>query len=297
MNLRLLLGFRCGCGNGGHRDSLVEQVDELDRQREDDGGVLFDADVGEGLEIAELQGHGLSSHERGGFDELCRGVELAFGVDDLGAALALSLGLLGHGAEHVFRHVDLFDLDGDDFDAEGRRVAVNDGLDALVELVAVRENLVQFDFAEDGAESRLGELRGLVDVVGDLNDGLDWIDDAQRNDGVDLEGDVVAGNDVLRRDFHGLLAKADADDGVDRAEDEDDAGTRGIVANATETEDHGALVLFEDLDGVEEVEQDDGSSDKERHHGITAFRLDDNLAAAMIVNGYGKLLSHDAVPY
>ena len=44
----------------------------------------------------------------------CGGVELAFGVDDLGAALALGLGLLGHGAEHGFRHVDLLDLDGDD---------------------------------------------------------------------------------------------------------------------------------------------------------------------------------------
>jgi hypothetical protein len=59
------------------------------------------------------------------------------------------------------------------------------------------------------------------------------------------------------------------------------------VANASETEDHGALVLFEDLDGVEEVEQDDGSSDKVRHHGATAFRLGEELAAAMIVNGYG----------
>src|ERR1035437_6749817 len=269
MNLRLLLGFRCGRGNGGRRDSLVEQVDELDRQREDDGGVLFDADVGEGLEIAELQGHGLSSHERGGFDELGRGVELAFGVDDLGAALALSLGLLGHGAEHVLRHVDLLDLDGDDFDAEGRGVAVDDGLDALVELVAVGEDLVQFDLAEDGAKGGLGELRGLVDVVGDLDDGFDRIDDAQGDDGVDLEGDVVAGDDVLRWNLHGFLAEADADDGVHRAEDEDDAGTGGVVADAAETEDDGAFVLFEDLDGIENVKQDDGGSDEERHlHGL-----------------------------
>ena len=60
----------------------------------------------------------------------CCGVELAFGVDDFGAAFAFGLGLLGHGAEHGLGQVDLLDLDGDDFYAEGGGVAVDDGLDA-----------------------------------------------------------------------------------------------------------------------------------------------------------------------
>ena len=55
-------------------------------------------------------------------------------------------------------HVDLLDLDGDDFEAEGGGVAVDDGLDALVEAVAVGEELVEVDLAEDGAEGGLGEL-------------------------------------------------------------------------------------------------------------------------------------------
>ena len=148
-------------------------------------------------------------------------------------------------------------------------MAVDDGLDALVELVAVGEDLVEVDFAEDGAECGLGELRGLIDVVGDLDDGLDRIDDAQSDDGVDLQRDVVAGDDVLRGDFHGLLAERDADDGVDGAEDQDDAGAGGVVADAAETEDDGALVLLENLDGVEDVEEDDGDGDeeRERHKG------------------------------
>ncbi len=107
-------------------------------------------------------------------------------------------------------------------------MAVDDGLDALVEVVAMGEQLVEVDLAEDGAEGGLGELRGLVDVVGDLDDGLDGVDDAEGDDGVDLEGDVVAGDDVLRRDLHGFLAERDADDLVDGAEDEDDAGTFGV---------------------------------------------------------------------
>ena len=161
--------------------------------------VFFSTPISvEGLEVAELEGHGLGSHEGGGFDELGGGVEFAFGVDDLGAAFAFGFSLLGHGAEHVFRHVDLFDFDGDDLDAEGAGVAVDDGLDAEVELVAVGEDLVEVDFTEDGAEGGLGVLAGLVDVVGDLDDGVCGVDDAEGDDGVDLEGDVVSGDDVLR---------------------------------------------------------------------------------------------------
>ena len=81
--------------DGWDADGLVEEVDELHGQREDDGGVLFDADLGEGLQVAELEGHGLGGHEGCGVDQFGGGVELALGVDDLGAALALGLGLLG----------------------------------------------------------------------------------------------------------------------------------------------------------------------------------------------------------
>jgi hypothetical protein len=149
-------------------------------------------------------------------------------------------------------------------------VAIDDGLDALVELVAVGENLVEVDLAEDGAEGCLGELRSLVDVVGDLDDCLDRIDDTQGDDGVDLEGDVVAGDDVLGRDFHGLLAERDADHLFEGAEDEDDAGASRIVADAAETEDDGAFVLLEYLDGIQEIEQDDeyGDEDRQRHEGF-----------------------------
>ncbi len=64
-------------------------------------------------------------------------------------------------------------------------------------------------------------------IVGDLDDGLGGIDDAEHDDGVDLEGNVVAGDDVLRWDLHGLLPEAHADDLVDGAEDEDDARALG----------------------------------------------------------------------
>jgi len=223
-----------------------------------------------------LEGHGLGGHEGGGIDQLGGGVELAFCMDDLGAGLALGFGLLGHGSEHRLGHVDLFDLDGDDFYAEGCGVAVDDGLDALVEGFAMGEELVQIDLAKDGAEGGLGELGGLVDVIGDLDDGLGGVDDAEGDDGVDLEGDVVAGDDVLRGDLHGFLTEGDADDLVEGPEDEDDAGTFG-GRDAAEAKDDAALVLLEDLDGVDDVKDDDGDGDEGwERHGL------DNLDGAIV---------------
>jgi len=72
-----------------------------------------------------------------------------------------------------FGHVDLLDLDRDDLEAKGRGVAVDDDLNALVEAVAVGQQLVEIDLAEHRAQRGLRELRGLVDVVGDLDDRLD----------------------------------------------------------------------------------------------------------------------------
>jgi hypothetical protein len=204
-------------------------------------------------------------------------------VDDLGAGLALCLGLLGHGAEHGLGHVDLFDLDGDDFYAEGGGVAVDDGLNALVEGLAVGEELVEIDLAEDGAEGGLGELGGLVDVVCDLDDRFDGVDDAEGDDGVDLEGDVVAGDDVLRGDLHRFLTERDADDTVDGAEDEDNARACGVVTDASEPEDDGTLVFAEDLDAVEEVKNDDGDGDERwERHGL------DILDRAIVTECWGE---------
>ena len=62
-----LLLMPLGFGGRG-LEGLVEEVHQLHGQREDDGGVLLDADLGEGLEVAELEGHGLGGHEGGGLD-------------------------------------------------------------------------------------------------------------------------------------------------------------------------------------------------------------------------------------
>src|SRR5271163_5078749 len=99
------------------------------------------------------------------------------------------------------------------------------------------QEAVEINFTENGAQGGLRKLRGLVDVVGYLDDGLGGIDDAEGDDGVDLEGDVVAGDDVLRGDFHRLLTETDANHLVEWAEDPDDARPLGCLFYATQTED------------------------------------------------------------
>ena len=65
----------------------------------------------------------------GGFAELDRGLVLALGGDDLGAALALGLGFLGHRALHVVRQRDVLDLDRRHLRAPRLGVGVDDVLD------------------------------------------------------------------------------------------------------------------------------------------------------------------------
>ena len=83
-------------------------------------------------------------------------------------------------------------------------------------------------FAEHRAQRGLGELRGLVDVVRDFDHGSIGIKHAQGDDGVDLDGDVVAGDDVLRRNFEHLLPEGDANHGIEGREDEDESGAFGV---------------------------------------------------------------------
>src|SRR5205807_5114507 len=137
---------------------------------------------------------------------------------------------------------DLLYFDRDDFDSEGCGVAVDDGLDALVEAVAVCKELVEIDFTENRAQCGLGELGCLVDIVGDFDDSLSGIDDAECNDSVDLQRDIVTSDDVLRRDFHRFLPERNANHLVERAEDEDNTRTLG-GRSAPEPEDDATFIL------------------------------------------------------
>src|SRR6187402_412367 len=258
--LGVVLGFGARVGS----DGAIEEGHQFHGQREDDSRVLLDTDLSESLQVAQLDRHGLCGEQGGSFDELGGGVELALGMDDLGAAFTLGLSLLGHGTQHVLRHVDLFHFNGDDLYAEGRGVAVDDGLHTAVQGVAMGEEFIEIDFAENTAERGLRKLEGLVDVVAHLDYGQHRIDHPQRQDGVDLERNVVAGDDILRWDLHRFLPETHTHDLVERTEDEDDTGAGGVLADAAQTEDNGPLILFQNLDGVDQVKRNDDAGDQER---------------------------------
>src|SRR5882757_5232449 len=71
---------------GQPADSL-ERLQELDRDREDDGRVLLGRDLHHRLELAELEGAGGGGHDHGRLAQLDRRLQLALGGDDLGPPL------------------------------------------------------------------------------------------------------------------------------------------------------------------------------------------------------------------
>ena len=91
--------------------------------------------------------------------------ELAFGVNDLGPLFALRLRLLGHGAQHRFRHVDLLHFHVRHFYAPRRSVLVQNALQAQIDFLPMRQKFVEFLLAQHRAQSCLRKLRRLVDVV------------------------------------------------------------------------------------------------------------------------------------
>src|SRR6202023_4317209 len=156
-----------------------------------------------------------------------------------------------------FRHVDLFDLDVDDFYAPRRGVRVKNALQAQIDFFPVRKQFVKFLLAQDGTQRSLCELRGLIHVVGNFDDRLVGIDHAQADHGVHFQRDVVARNDVLGGNLKPFLTKRNAHDAVDGGKHQNHAGTLGLLEQMAEPEDDAAVVLGEDLDLTQRIDGDD----------------------------------------
>jgi hypothetical protein len=139
----------------------------------------------------------------------------------------------------------------------------------------VGEQPVEFDLAKHGTQCGLRKLRGLVDVVGDLDDGPGGVETRKRDDRIDLQRDVVAGDDVLRRNFEDFLAERDPDDLIERAKDEDDTRPFGLRQHLAEPEDDAALIFAKNNDRAKEIQDKDDKEDQYRDatHGGAFLRL------------------------
>ncbi len=129
----------------------------------------------------------------------------------------------------------------------------------------MRQQFVEFLLAQHRAQCGLSELRGLVHVVRDFDHCFIWINDSQKDDGVDFQCHVVTGDDVLRRDFEGFLAEGNAHDPVNRREDQDDTRPLCLCQQMAEAEDDATLILGQDLDGTQHIDDDDHYGNYEEH--------------------------------
>ena len=130
-----------------------------------------------------------------------------------------------------------------------------------IDFIAVCQQFVEFQFAQHGTQSCLRKLRSLVDVIGNFHDRLAGIDDTQKNDGVDFQGDVVARDDVLRRDLQGFLPQRNAHHAIDRSEHQDDARPFFPIQQASQPKDNAPLVLGQDLDRAQQVKGNNNDDD------------------------------------
>ena len=125
--------------------------------------VLLGRDLGQRLQVAQLDGDRRLLHDERGIVQLLRRLELALGVDDLRPLLAFRLRLPGHRALHRLRQFDILQFDDAHLDAPRLGLLVDDRLQALVDRLAVGQQLVEFDLADHVAQGRLRDLRGGAD--------------------------------------------------------------------------------------------------------------------------------------
>jgi hypothetical protein len=149
------------------------------------------------------------------------------------------------------------------------RLLVDDRLQAVVDLVALGQQLVEVDLAEHAAEGGLRDLRGRDEVVLHLDDGLGGVHHAEVGDGVDLHRHVVLGDDLLRRHVQGDGPQVHLHRLVDEGDQDEQAGSLD-PDQAAEAEHDAPLVLPRDLDGREQEQQPD---DQQDDHGIGSGHL------------------------
>ena len=169
---------------GGRQDRpqpvhLIRLAQHVHRHGEHDRRRLVAGDLREGLQVAKLHRFALLGEHLGGGEQLLGGLQLALGVDHLGAPLALGLRLARDRPDHRLVDVDMLDLDVRHLDAPGVGLVVEHRLDVLVQLLALGEELVELVLAEDRAQRGLRELARRLVEIRHLDDGELRIDDAE----------------------------------------------------------------------------------------------------------------------
>ena len=78
-------------------------------------------------------------------------LKFTFGMNDLRAAFTFAFRLPCHGPLHRVGQVQVFDLNGRDLHAPGVRLLIDHFLQAAVDLIAFREQFIEFRLPQDAA--------------------------------------------------------------------------------------------------------------------------------------------------
>src|SRR5260370_10795307 len=180
-----------------------EWREESDRDWKKRGRVVFAGNLAHGLEEAQLERNRLLAHHRGGLHHFFRGLKFAFGVDDLGTALALGFGLLGHGALHRVGQCHVLYLYRRDFHTPRFGLPVDYLLQLQVDRLALRKQVVQGGLTKHAAQRRLRHQRSSFKKVLHFHDGSLRVDDAEINNRIDCDRHVVSRHHLLFLDTDG----------------------------------------------------------------------------------------------
>lgn len=161
---------------------------------------------------------------------------------------------------------------------------IQDRLQAQIQFAPLAQQFVEFGFTQNAAQRGLGELRGGVQVIGDFNHRQPRIDDAEENHRVHLHRHVVSRDHILAGHFQRLDAQRHAHHAVNRGEDQHDARSFGFRQDTAQPEHYAPFVLPEDLDGRQQVENENHRCDNPNVEHVKPPRL--NMA---------PLLSHESL--
>src|SRR5471032_1430610 len=245
-----------------------EGGDQIDGHGKDGGRSLLGADLHQRLQVAQLQRGRVRVDDVRRHAQLLRCLIFAFGSDDFRAPLALRFGLPGHRALHLRRQVELLHFHGSDLDAPGLGVLIEDLLQLLVDLLPLREQVVEVELAQSRTQGRLRELGGRVEEVLHLDDGPLGIDDPEVDHRRDLQADVVAGDHVLRRHVARHRAQVDLHHPIDAGNDPIEAGALGL-GEAAQAKDDAGFILLDDAQSGDDPEADGkDENQQQRTHGF-----------------------------
>ena len=135
---------------------------DVHRQREHYRGIFLHSNFHQRLQITQLDRRRFLLQHGRGLGQLGRRLKFAFGGDDLGAALALRLGLPGDGALHILRDIYLLHLNLGYLDTPRLGILVKDLLQLGVNLFALRKDGVQFELSDQAAQRGLRQLRSSI---------------------------------------------------------------------------------------------------------------------------------------